>query len=67
MITTNRQPCKLATGLQVWLVSFTQSRFVHVVYSCKHKNYVRQSYAGSKIRVKYWPHNLFYNQSRRIL
>ena len=49
MITTNRQPCKLATGLQVWLVLFTQSGFVHFVYSCKHKNYIRQSCAGSKI------------------
>lgn len=49
MITTNRQLCKLATGLQVWLVLFTQSGFVHVVYSCKHKNYIRQSCAGSKI------------------
>lgn len=49
MITTNRQPCKLATGLQVWLVLFTQSGFVHVVYSCKHRNNVRQSYAGSKM------------------
>ena len=49
MITTDLQPCKLATGLQVWLVLFTQSGFVHVVYSCKHKNYIRQSCAGSKI------------------
>ena len=49
MITTNRQPRKLATGLQVRLVLFTQSGFVHVVYSCKHKNYIRQSCAGSKI------------------
>ena len=49
MITTNREPYNLATGLQVRLVLFTQSGFVHVVYSCKHKNYIRQSCAGSKI------------------
>ena len=47
MITTNRQPCKLATGLQVRLVLFTQSGFVHVVCFCKHKNYI--SCADSKI------------------
>lgn len=49
MITKNRQPCKFATGLQVGLVLFTQSGFVYVVHSCKHKNYMRQSFTGSKI------------------
>lgn len=59
MITTNRQPCKLATGLQVWLVLFTQS-------GCTLAN-TKITYDKVVPAVKYWPHNLFYNQSRRIL
>ena len=45
VITTNRQPCKLATGLKVWLeaVSFTLCTLVNT------KKYARQSCNGSKI------------------